>query len=71
MEQLEHENALQAVELSRRSTERALMLALAAVLALGVAAAWRLYLRARRSNRELAITNEKLAHASLHDKVTG
>jgi diguanylate cyclase (GGDEF)-like protein len=71
VEQLEHENALQAVELSRRSNERALMLALAAVLALGVAATWRLYLRARRSNRELAITNEKLAHASLHDKVTG
>ena len=71
MEQLEHENALQSVELSRRSTERALMLALAAVLAIGVAAAWRLYLRARRSNRELAVTNEKLAHASLHDKVTG
>jgi len=71
MEQLEHENALQSVELSRRSTERALMLALAAVLATGVAAAWRLYLRARRSNRELAVTNQKLAHASLHDKVTG
>ena len=71
MEQLEHENALQTVELSRRSTERTLMLALAAVLAIGVAAAWRLYLRARRSNRELAVTNGKLAHASLHDKVTG
>ena len=71
MEQLEHENALQSVELSRRSTERTLILAIAAVLALGVAAAWRLYLRARQSNRELAVTNEKLAHASLHDKVTG
>ena len=34
-------------------------------------APWRLYLRARQSNRELAVTNEKLAHASLHDKVTG
>jgi len=71
VEQLEHENALQSVELSRRSNERALMLMLAAVLAIGVAGAWRLYLRARRSNRELAVTNEKLAHASLHDKVTG
>ena len=71
MEQLEHENALQSVELSRRSNERTLMLMLAAVLAIGVAAAWRLYLRARQSNRELAVTNEKLAHASLHDKVTG
>jgi diguanylate cyclase (GGDEF)-like protein len=71
MEQLEHENALQGVELSRRTTERKLMLALAAVLALGVAVAARLYLRARRSNRALAVTNEKLAHASLHDKVTG
>jgi EAL domain-containing protein (putative c-di-GMP-specific phosphodiesterase class I)/GGDEF domain-containing protein len=71
VEQLEHENALQSVELSRRSNERALMLMLAAVLAIGVAAAWWLYLRARRSNRELAVTNEKLAHASLHDKVTG
>jgi diguanylate cyclase (GGDEF)-like protein len=71
VEQLEHENALQAVELSRRSNERTLMLMLAAVLAAGVAAAWRLYLRARASNRELAVTNEKLAHASLHDKVTG
>ena len=71
MEQLEHENALQSVELSRRSNERTLMLMLAAALALGVAAAWRLYLRARQSNRELAVTNEKLAHASLHDKVTG
>ena len=71
LEQLEHENELQAVELSRRAAERTLMLMLAAVLAIGVAGAWRLYLRARRSNRELAITNEKLAHASLHDKVTG
>ena len=71
VEQLEHENALQSVELSRRSNERALMLMLAAVLAIGVAGAWRLYLRARASNRELAVTNEKLAHASLHDKVTG
>jgi diguanylate cyclase (GGDEF)-like protein len=71
LEQLEHENALQSVELSRRSTERTLMIMLAAALAIGVAAAWRLYLRARRSNRELAVTNEKLAHASTHDKVTG
>ena len=71
LEQLEHENALQSVELSRRSTERTLMLALAAVLAIGVAVAARLYLRARQSNRDLAVTNEKLAHASLHDKVTG
>jgi len=71
VEQLEHENALQAVELSRRSNERALMLALAAVLAIGVGVAWRLYLRARQSNRELGVTNEKLAHASLHDKITG
>jgi diguanylate cyclase (GGDEF)-like protein len=71
VEQLEHENALQSVELSRRSNERTLMLILAAVLAIGVVGAWRLYLRARQSNRELAVTNEKLAHASLHDKVTG
>ena len=71
LEQLEHENALQSVELSRRSTERTLMLALAAVLAIGVAVAARLYLRARQSNRELAVTNEKLEHTSLHDKVTG
>ena len=71
VEQLGHENALQAVELSRRSNERGLMLMLAAVLALGVGAAAGLYLRARQSNRELAVTNEKLAHASLHDKVTG
>ena len=71
VEQLEHENAMQAVELSRRSNERALMLMLAAVLALGVAASWGLYQRARRSNRALAVTNGKLAHASLHDKVTG
>jgi diguanylate cyclase (GGDEF)-like protein len=70
-ERLEHENALQSVELSRRTTERKLMLALAAVLALGVAVAARLYLRARRANRALAVTNEALAHASLHDKVTG
>jgi diguanylate cyclase (GGDEF)-like protein len=71
IEQLEHENALQTVELQRRSTERTLMLALAAVLAIGVAVAASLYLRTRRSNRELAVTNEKLAHTSLHDKVTG
>ena len=71
VEQLEHENAMQAVELSRRSNERGLMLMLAAVLALGVGVAARLYLRARQSNRQLAVTNEKLAHASLHDKVTG
>ena len=71
LEQLEHENALQSVELSRRATERTLMLALATVLAIGVAVAARLYLRARQSNRELAVTNEKLEHTSLHDKVTG
>ncbi len=71
VEQLEHENALQSVELARRATERTLMILLAAALGIGVVAAWRLYLRARRSNRELAVTNEKLAHASLHDKVTG
>jgi len=71
VEQLEHENALQAVALSRRSNERTLMLMLAAVLGIGVVGAGHLYLRARRSNRELAVTNEKLAHASLHDKVTG
>jgi len=59
------------VELRRRSTERTLMIALAAVLAIGVAAAASLFLRTHRSNRELAVTNEKLAHASLHDKVTG
>jgi diguanylate cyclase (GGDEF)-like protein len=71
MERLEHENALQSVELSRRSNERALMLALAAVLAIGVGVAARLYLRARQSNRQLGVINEKLAHQSLHDKVTG
>ena len=71
LDQLEHENALQSVELSRRSTERMLMILLAAALAIGVVVAWRLYLRARRWNRELAVTNDKLAHASLHDKVTG
>jgi diguanylate cyclase (GGDEF)-like protein len=71
VEQLGHENALQAVELARRSNERAMMLMLACVLALGVGAAAGLWLRARRSNRELAVTNGKLAHASLHDKVTG
>ncbi|MCK9684089.1 bifunctional diguanylate cyclase/phosphodiesterase [Scleromatobacter humisilvae] len=71
VEQLEHENALQSMELSRRSNERTLMLLLAAVLAIGVGVAARLYLRARQSNRQLAVTNEKLAHASLHDKVTG
>ena len=71
VEQLEHENALQSVELSRRSNERTLMLMLAAVLAIGVAAAWWLYLRARQSNRDLGVTNGKLAHASMHDKVTG
>ena len=71
VEQLEHENALQSVELSRRSNERTLMLLLAAALAIGVGVAARLYLRARRSNRELAVTNGKLAHASMHDKVTG
>ncbi|HEY8975790.1 MAG TPA: hypothetical protein VIN75_16335, partial [Burkholderiaceae bacterium] len=43
MEQLEHENALQTVELQRRSTERTLMIALAAVLAIGVAVAASLY----------------------------
>ena len=71
VEQLEHENALQAVELSRRSNERWLGLMLGAVLAIGVGVAARLYLRARQSNRQLAVINEKLAHASLHDKVTG
>ena len=71
LEQLEHDNAMQAVEIDRRVQERTLTLLLAAVLGGGVVAAWLLYVRARRSNRELAVSNEKLAFASLHDKVTG
>jgi diguanylate cyclase (GGDEF)-like protein len=71
MEQLQHENALQAAEIANRSTERTLSWLLAAAMALGGIVAWRLYLRTRESNRELARTNETLAFASLHDTVTG
>jgi diguanylate cyclase (GGDEF)-like protein len=71
LEQLQHENALQAAEIARRSTERTLGWLLACAMALGVVVAWWLYLRARESNRLLARTNETLAYASLHDTVTG
>jgi diguanylate cyclase (GGDEF)-like protein len=71
MEQLEHENALQSAEIARRNNERALMGLLALAMAVGGGAAGRLWLRARRSNRQLAVNNAELAFASLHDKVTG
>jgi len=71
LEQLEHENAMQSAELARRKMERKLTLLVVAALALGVLAAWRLYLRARRSNRQLALNNAQLEFASLHDRVTG
>jgi diguanylate cyclase (GGDEF)-like protein len=71
LDQLEHDNAMQSSEIARRNNERTLTLLLAAVLAIGVLVAWRLYLRARRSNRQLALNNEQLEFASLHDKITG
>jgi diguanylate cyclase (GGDEF)-like protein len=71
VEQLEHENAMQSVEIARRSKERALSLLLAAAMGLGVIVAAWLYVRARRSNRLLAENNQALEFASLHDEVTG
>jgi diguanylate cyclase (GGDEF)-like protein len=71
LDQLEHENAMQSAQIVRRSNERTLSLLLAAAMAIGVIAAWRLYLRARRSNRQLALNNEQLEFASLHDRTTG
>ncbi len=71
MEQLQHENALQSAQISRRATERTLSLLLAAAMGAGGIIAWRLYLRARHSNRRLAESNATLAHASTHDAVTG
>ncbi len=71
MEQLEHDNALQSAEISRRAMERTLSLMLAAAMGVGGIVAWRLYLQARESNRKLALNNEALAFASLHDTVTG
>lgn len=71
MEQLEHDNALQSFEIARRTQERTLTLLLAAAMGLGGVVAWRLYLRARESNRQLALNNEGLAFASTHDAVTG
>lgn len=71
MDQLQHQNALQSAEIARRATERTLSLLLAAAMAAGGLIAWRLYLRARHSNRQLAVINQSLAHASTHDAVTG
>jgi diguanylate cyclase (GGDEF)-like protein len=71
MERLQHDNALQSAEISRRATERTLSLLLAAAMGAGGIVAWRLYLRARHSNRQLAQSNATLAHASTHDAVTG
>ncbi|WP_124538456.1 bifunctional diguanylate cyclase/phosphodiesterase [Piscinibacter terrae] len=71
MDKLEHDNTLQAVEIARRNTERLLMLLLAGAMAIGVVVAWRLYLRARESNRQLRLNNETLEFASNHDLVTG
>jgi diguanylate cyclase (GGDEF)-like protein len=71
MERLQHDNALQSAQISRRATELTLSLLLAAALGAGGIAAWRLYLRARHSNRQLAQSNATLAHASTHDAVTG
>jgi EAL domain-containing protein (putative c-di-GMP-specific phosphodiesterase class I)/GGDEF domain-containing protein len=71
MEQLQHENTLQSAEISRRATERVLILLLAAAMGAGGIVAWRLYLRSRESNRRLAVINQSLAHASTHDAVTG
>lgn len=71
MEKLEHDNALQAVEISSRNNERLLMLLLAGAMGIGVVAAWRLYLRARESNRQLLLNNQTLEFASNHDLVTG
>jgi diguanylate cyclase (GGDEF)-like protein len=71
MEQLQHQNTLQSAEISRRATERVLILLLAAAMGAGGIVAWRLYLRSRESNRRLAQTNKSLAHASTHDAVTG
>src|SRR6185369_16536828 len=55
MEKLEHDNALQSVEIARRNKERTLTLLLAAAMGVGGVVAWRLYLRARESNRQLAL----------------
>jgi diguanylate cyclase (GGDEF)-like protein len=71
LEQLEHVNTLQAVQLARRTNERTLTLLLAAAMGLGGVVAWRLYLRARESNRRLALNNEELEFASTHDRITG
>ena len=71
LEQLQHDNAMQSAEIARRTKERTLTLLLVAALVVGVLAAWHLVLRARRSNRQLAVNNDQLAHANLHDKVTG
>ncbi|HEX5682825.1 MAG TPA: bifunctional diguanylate cyclase/phosphodiesterase [Ideonella sp.] len=71
MEQLQHDNALQAAEISRRAIERTLSLLLAAAMGAGGIIAWRLYLRARESNRRLAENNQSLEYASTHDAVTG
>lgn len=71
MEQLQHDNALQAAEIKRRAIERTLSLLLAAAMGAGGIIAWRLYLRARESNLRLAENNQSLEHASTHDAVTG
>jgi EAL domain-containing protein (putative c-di-GMP-specific phosphodiesterase class I)/GGDEF domain-containing protein len=71
LERLEHENALQSMQIERHDKERLLTWLLAVAMGLGGLATGRLYLRARQSNRQLALNNEALEFASLHDEVTG
>ncbi|MDP9044436.1 MAG: bifunctional diguanylate cyclase/phosphodiesterase, partial [Pseudomonadota bacterium] len=71
LERLEHDNALQAVEISRRDRERILTSLVVLALGAGGFAAWRQTARTRLSNRRFAQTNEQLAFANLHDNVTG
>lgn len=71
MEKLQHDNELQAAEISRRAIERTLSLLLAAAMGAGGLVAWRQYRRARESNLRLAQNNASLAFASTHDAVTG
>jgi len=71
LENLRHDNELQASQLERHRSERRLTLVLAIAMLAVVLLTVALYRRARKANRTLQVHNAELAHVGLHDRVTG